>query len=259
VTFLASRLNRLTPALTAKERAILILRAQSQGVDPDPDILRTMPAEQRHEYDRYVGLDYVTNFELNALGFAITRTVELLQHEHERLALLELAASTLETDYGEKVDPAAVRHWRKQKTISVPLFLRGLFDELRVMMLQNADQCWREMRALEIVWAEVGDEFDGVDPVHPDLRSRLSETREALGALMEQLAGPKKRKRPEPDGQLVGEVRKMIDQAFEKLGLLKRAPTPAESAAMTRADEPRVKFTLDLGDPTEDKGFAGQA
>src|SRR5712691_9130105 len=105
--------DRLTPVLSAKERAVLVLRAQSQGVDPDPEILRTMPPEQRHEYDRYVGLDYVTNFELNALGFAIRRTVEVLKHELEQLALLESAASSLEKEYGEKVEPGAVRQWRK--------------------------------------------------------------------------------------------------------------------------------------------------
>ena len=114
------------------------------------------------------------------------------------------------------------------------------------MMLQNADQCWREMRALEIVWAEIGDEFDGVDPVHPDMRSRLIETKDALVVLIEQLAGAKKRKRPEPEAELVGEVRNLIDQAFEKLGLLERSAFPRESVTIARTD-PQVKFTLDLG------------
>ena len=40
MSILTARLDRLTPALTAKERAVLVVRAQNAGEDEDPQIRR---------------------------------------------------------------------------------------------------------------------------------------------------------------------------------------------------------------------------
>ena len=47
---LASRLGRLAPALTGKQRALLLIRADFDGREPDPE-WRNVPADQRREYD----------------------------------------------------------------------------------------------------------------------------------------------------------------------------------------------------------------
>jgi hypothetical protein len=48
------RIGRLTPALTAKQRAMITVRAYITDAPLDPDVRRSMPAEQRPEYDYYM-------------------------------------------------------------------------------------------------------------------------------------------------------------------------------------------------------------
>jgi len=55
---LDGRLSKLMPSLSAKERAVLALRAQNAGQDAT-DVRRSMPAEQRHEYNRFMALAFV--------------------------------------------------------------------------------------------------------------------------------------------------------------------------------------------------------
>jgi len=50
------RLDKLTPALTAKQRAVLILRAWKEGGPQDPQIRSSMPPEQALEFNHYIGL-----------------------------------------------------------------------------------------------------------------------------------------------------------------------------------------------------------
>lgn len=56
MTVSESRLSKLYPALTAKERAILVLRASNQGKNEEPQVRRTMPDQQIHEFNRLIGV-----------------------------------------------------------------------------------------------------------------------------------------------------------------------------------------------------------
>jgi hypothetical protein len=85
----------------------------------------------------------------------------------------------------------------------------------------EAESLWQELRAEEIVQAEIAAEFDGEDPVAAEVRDRFRETKECLDQLLSQLAGRRKRKRPEPEEAMLDRYRAIVDGTFEKLGLIK--------------------------------------
>ena len=105
--------------------------------------------------------------------------------------------------------------------MSVPEFLRGLHEELRASLFSEAKLRWQELRALETVWEEIAADFDGEDPVHPDLRTHLDETKRRLRALIQELAPAKRTKKlPEPTEVLLAQYRGLVDRAFHQMGLL---------------------------------------
>ncbi len=53
---IGSRLDKLWPALTARERAVLVLRAWKEDREPDARVTWTMPDEQANEYNRLIRL-----------------------------------------------------------------------------------------------------------------------------------------------------------------------------------------------------------
>ena len=58
------RLDRLYPALTAKERALLVLRAWKQNCEEDAQVRRTMPQSQALDFNHYVHLMNAANGDL---------------------------------------------------------------------------------------------------------------------------------------------------------------------------------------------------
>ena len=52
---LDTRLSRLMPALSAKERGVLVLRSLKDGTAEDPMWRSTMPLNQYAEFNRYHG------------------------------------------------------------------------------------------------------------------------------------------------------------------------------------------------------------
>jgi len=58
------RLNRVYPALSAKERGLLVLQAYKAGEKPDRLIYDTTPNAQGPEFNRYIRLMNALNVEL---------------------------------------------------------------------------------------------------------------------------------------------------------------------------------------------------
>ncbi len=71
------RLDRLYPALSAKERAILVLRALKADSEEDPEVRRTMPNSQVDSFNRYMSLIRGVNV---GFGFFITRLASLMEY-----------------------------------------------------------------------------------------------------------------------------------------------------------------------------------
>jgi hypothetical protein len=85
------RLDKLTPALTAKERAILILRACKEGVPEDPLIRSQMPPGQALEFNRYIGLMNGVNIFLTFYTGVLDQALALLDARHGWLLTLHLS------------------------------------------------------------------------------------------------------------------------------------------------------------------------
>jgi hypothetical protein len=80
------RLERLYPALSAKERAILTLQDYKAGREQDHKLLSSAPEKQADEFNRYIGLMNAANGEL---GLVIALLKERVEQEELRLAWLE--------------------------------------------------------------------------------------------------------------------------------------------------------------------------
>jgi hypothetical protein len=62
-----ARLSRLSPALSARERAILVLNAWKEGKEDEPSWRSTMPQNQAHEFNRLIALMNAANREVATL------------------------------------------------------------------------------------------------------------------------------------------------------------------------------------------------
>src|SRR5450631_3484830 len=106
----SSRLTRLLPALSVHERAVLYLKAQNAGEDTT-ELTRSMPPDQRHQFNRYLGLSFVAVCQFGSLVHVIVSQIEDLRFDIERFDLLGRAATMLEEDYPEDIANAPVRPW----------------------------------------------------------------------------------------------------------------------------------------------------
>jgi len=82
--------RKLTPALTAKERAILVLRAWKEGMPEDPQIRHKMPSEQGPEFNRYISLTNGVNEFLVVYVVLLDRSQAHLDARRARLLILHL-------------------------------------------------------------------------------------------------------------------------------------------------------------------------
>jgi hypothetical protein len=220
VAALSGRLTRLTPALTAKERAILALRAHNSGIELDPDVRGKMPRDQVREYNRYAALAYIACSELGALCLVIASHVDCLDNQCRQFEMLEEAGGIIAADLGEEVDKRRVRGWRKKASVTVPQFLAAVAEDLRREVHEGLVLRWQEIRAVEVVWDEVALEFDGEDPVAPELRAKAAEVKTALLDLNRRISGARARTLPEADKAAITRMRELVDEAFKALGLL---------------------------------------
>ena len=86
------RLDKLYPALTARERALLVLQAMKEDRDEDRQIRGTMPREQGHEFNRHIFLMNSANCELGLLICWLKAQVEVLDVKLGWLATVKLWA-----------------------------------------------------------------------------------------------------------------------------------------------------------------------
>ena len=75
-----ARLNKLMPALSAKERAILVLRSLKDKTPEDPLWRRTMPQEQAREFSRLIVL-------MNACNIYLPLYITVVEQKTEHLCL----------------------------------------------------------------------------------------------------------------------------------------------------------------------------
>lgn len=215
---IAARLQKVSHGLSARQRAILVLRSQREGKEVDPDIRRIEDEEQRRAFNRYMALCYVINTELAARCHIIAALTEALDRYRYLFGLLREAAGLVEEAQGMEKPAKASRAWRSRPEVSIPEVLRGVAEEVRHEALNRLGLHWKELRALESVWAELATEFEGEDPLHPDLRTKATDTAATLRSLAAELGG--RRRLVEPDEAMLDEVRSLVEGAFKQLGLV---------------------------------------
>ena len=79
MTAKGGRLNKLYPGLTAKERAILVLRALKEDREEDPGWRWTMPSEQVADFNRYIDLTRGTSY--------LSLYIALLEQQVDKLSV----------------------------------------------------------------------------------------------------------------------------------------------------------------------------
>jgi hypothetical protein len=220
---LDSRITKLLPALSVHERAVLCLRAQNAG-EETTELTRSMPQEQRHQFNRYMGLAFVAGCQFGSLVHVIASQIDDLRFDIERFSLLEQAATMLEEDYPDDIAREPVRPWsqvqRSKRRVSVPTFLRSLGESVREDAFDELFLRWQELRAVEVVTDEIAASFDGEDPLHPEVRQKLQTCVESVHETNALLSRGKPRSLPGPDDGHLGRTRDLIDQAFHVFGFV---------------------------------------
>ena len=84
------RLDRLYPALTAKERALLVLRAWKGDQEEDVQVRRTMPQSQAPDFNHYIHLMNAANGDLGKYITVLNLIATQLGLKHAWLASLQL-------------------------------------------------------------------------------------------------------------------------------------------------------------------------
>lgn len=176
-----------------------------------------MPTEQRHEFNRYMGLAFVCGCQFGALLHVIANKIENLHFNLGRIEMLDQAAALLEEDSPQEVAARRVRQWRRKAQVTVPEFLRGLSGEMREEAFKELSLRWQELRALPVVTEEIASRFDDEDPLFPEVREKVQRSKQAASELNEQLSNGKVRRLPEPRDAHVELVRELVEQRFQSL------------------------------------------
>ena len=236
-----ARLRALYGGLSAKERALLVLRAVKEDGDADPAIRWTTPSRQQWQYHQLIGLISALNCELASAIFILNEQADKVSLRFSWLQSLQLwsrettVLGKLLLQQGKALPPAVRRDVRKLVK-RAPSFERVPFDldvpisdtpepgtayhelpravawGLRDTLLQH----WRELGAIDVVVDEARGTFDGEDPLHPDVRQLLDATKATLldvHAGFEPYVGGIMLPAPTEDEMAV--VRKLIEKAIE--------------------------------------------
>ena len=233
------RLNRVYPALTAKERGILILQACKAREKPDRLIYDTTPSSQGPAFNRYIRLMNAVNIELASALFTIRQQIAMIDLKYAWFMTLLIWG--LETQIlGDEV--LAVTKDRKLRRdvrrlmarapgdlvvpvdLTAPLperdvFKKGYGDELVRGLLfgikQGLLQHWSELRAVEIGVQEVAEEFGGEEPLQPDVRELLDGCLANCKELRDRMADYVEIELPESAEEDLALVRKLIEKLVE--------------------------------------------
>jgi len=213
-----ARLNKLMPVLSAKERAILILRALREKTPEDPAWRRTMPFDQSREFNRLIVL-------MNACNIHLPLYITMVEQHTEQLYLRFMWLDTL-IDSGlqiwrlARLIPAAKRRQAEQAVAkSYPIAelpwnpeehehsWLNVTERVESRIRLELVSLWEELRAIDIVVAEVAEEFDGEDPLRPIMRGIVETTRKKLTDLHEVLSSPDSIELKEPGEEALDLVR----------------------------------------------------
>jgi hypothetical protein len=165
--------------------------------DDDPQIKLTMPEFQVRTYNRLIAL-------MNGVNHYLGPYVLLIK------ALVDLASTRV--GWLMTVNLLAIRDEEGQSTTIVVELTKALIDHLRVGIACQ----WQEIRAIEMLAEEIAEEFEGDDPMMPELRSVFEEAKAGLS----DIAGALGRfgietDLPEPGEDVMNRVRLLVQRELD--------------------------------------------
>ena len=197
------RLDRVYPALTAKERALLLLRYYREDIDEDPAIRSTMPSTQVWEFNRLLRLISAVNTEIAYLLMLLKARATQVDLKYAWLMTLMLWA--MEADgvrerllckTKDRKERQSIRKLfpRSPGGLSVPIDTLTSHEQeptlsagdeiVRALVIgikQGLEQHWQELRSVEIAVAEVADEeFGGEELFRTETRMLLDDAKKML-------------------------------------------------------------------------------
>ncbi len=116
------------------------------------------------------------------------------------------------------MNPALVFDWgkfapdRQGSSREPPSQINEVCSALLESLKDGVETYWREMRAAQQVLAQAAEEFDGEDPLLPELRGVLDWVQRELEDLHEQAKRDiEPLELPEPDEEVLARVRSLLD------------------------------------------------
>jgi hypothetical protein len=224
-----SRLTKLMPTLTAKERAILVLRSFKDKTPEDPAWRSTMPREQDPEFNRLISVMNTCNTYLPLLIAVLEQQTEQF---YQRLLWLEtMIAMGVQAWEIAKLVPVAKRkqaekgrgdHWPLVELPWVkedePPGWLNVCDQAEEAFRSSVVSLWQQLREVEILLDEVALEFDGEDPLRSANREVLDSMRSRLTALHRVLASQKPLELSEPDEESLALIRTYFAKGQRLMG-----------------------------------------
>jgi hypothetical protein len=167
-----ARLNKLMPVLTARERAILVLRALKDKTPEDPRWRSTMPSDQAKEFNRLIVL-------MNACNLHLPLFITMVEQHSEQMWLRLNWLMTLQQfgtalwHLGQLV-PAG-KHKQAEQAVSEVFPIVELpwgreqherswlnvSDKMNQDIREGVAHLWDEVNAIDDVLGEVAKDFDG--------------------------------------------------------------------------------------------------
>jgi hypothetical protein len=188
---LDGRLDKLMPALSAKERFLLELQSYKEGEKPNSAVRKTTPDDQTAEFNYYIRLFNKVNRKLGAYTIVVRLLVEKL------LGTTSLMLSTCDLGFQvwelAKLVPPAKRAkaeaivrdsihpvelpWQEEDK---PDSWLNQAESLVVAVRRDLYSRWQEVLAIDAVLDEIAEDFDGEDLALPELREWLAEAKKNL-------------------------------------------------------------------------------
>ncbi len=158
-----SRLKQLSPTLSARERAILILKAWNEGRPEDPAWRRTMPQSQLAGFGRYIDLMNVAHRELTLVIKSLSQMTDslalrqawltslVLWEEHvdeiRRAVRVTVREPITESEYGARVEAnraewVSVEELAGDLAVQESVWTEADYEEDEGGNLQFTDEAW---------------------------------------------------------------------------------------------------------------------
>ena len=202
-----ARLGKIYSSLSARELARLKLQLFKNGQSEDLRFQSATAGAQAFEYWQLIGLLRATDAELGWYLLHLRERVRVIQQRWAMVAVfhwaLQMESLSLFAEFGMtprsasmgKAHDGLLALLRRGPALpfggASPVDASRMTEMVRRIVESVAtlvEEAWADLLAVDETLVRVAESFDGEEPLHPDLRELLDETRTALTEIHEALA-----------------------------------------------------------------------